>query len=377
MSEPPPVVHSAGVFLSHSSVDKPFVRTLVTLLKAMGVDAWIDELELDFGDGLLERISGQIARSTAVVAVLSENSVRSRWVKYELLQALSLELEGRGPRVIPIRIDDCQVPPFLADRVHGDFSRVNNWDQAMRSLVRAMTSTRTPPAVTMKDELEHELFLTTLRDTDLRLVAQLVADIHSAARTVLLTSDRLVDGAAYRHVPLIRVLLFTVHERFKCLRLQLYVTDTGVVVHAGHRFTLDPARQPHLNPAARAWHDQRVHHVDYDVEYAQDPDAYIEEAVQHGFDRAKVANILVHVASSVSIPVAKLRFHSLGTDYPAVICIDSERRAVFPEASHAVLAEVAQSLVDEYNTGRRSPWQYEDRDFQTDNRGVIDEVTGP
>ncbi len=70
----------------------------------------------------------------------------------------------------------------------------------------------------------------------------------------------------------------------------------------------------------------------------------------------------------------RLTFHSLGTGFPAVFCIDSERRGVFPEAAHPVLAEVLTSRVDDYNTGRRNPWQFEDRDFQIDNRGIIDEV---
>jgi len=49
---------------------------------------------------------------------------------------------------------------------------------------------------------------------------------------------------------------------------------------------------------------------------------------------------------------------------------------VFPGPVHAVLTEVVATLVDDYNTGRRSPWQFEDRDFQMDNRGIIDEVAG-
>ena len=85
---------------------------------------------------------------------------------------------------------------------------------------------------------------------------------------------------------------------------------------------------------------------------------------------------MVHVASSVSIPLSRLVVPSLGTSLPAVVCIDSERRGVFPGPVHAVLTEVVATLVDDYNTGRRSPWQFEDRDFQMDNRGIIDEVAG-
>lgn len=369
-------VDQPNVFISHSSADKPFLRVLVNLLQMENIIVWLDEFELRPGDLLLERISSQVASATCVIAAISENSLKSRWVLTELMEAMSLELSGTGPRVIPIKIDDCEIPPYLASRLYVDFSRPRQFESALRTLVEAIKSDSPLPAVTVYDELEEELSRTTLRDTDLRLVTQLCANIHVAARNVLLTSYHFVPNVAYRHVPGIRVLLFTVHERFACLRLQLYVSDTAVVVHCRHRFTLDPERQANLNPAATAWHYQRLHSIDYQTEYASDPERYIEEAVQHGFDRAKVANILVHVASSVSIPLNRLVFHSLGTSFPAVVCIDSERRAVFPKPVHPVLAEVVASLVEDYNTGRRSPWQFEDRDFQTDNRGIIDEVTG-
>lgn len=364
------------VFISHSSADKPFLRVLVNLLRLENIAVWLDEFELRPGDVLLERISSQVESATCVIAVLSENSLKSRWVLTELMEAMSLELSGTGPRVIPIKIDDCEVPPYLAARLYADFSQPRQLESALRTLVEAIKSDRPLPAVTPYDELEEELSRTTLRDADLRLVTQLCANIHIAARNVLLTSYHFVPNVIYRQVPAIRVLLFTVHERFACLRLQLYVSDTSVVVHCKHRFTLDPNRQAYLNPAATAWHCQNLHSIDYDVEYASDPGRYIEEAVQHGFDSAKVANILVHVASSVSIPLSRLVFHSLGISFPAVVCIDSERRGVFPEPVHSVLAEIVSSLVEDYNTGRRSPWQFEDRDFQIDNRGIIDEVTG-
>ena len=120
---------------------------------------------------------------------------------------------------------------------------------------------------------------------------------------------------------------------------------------------------------------RRLHHVDYQAEYASDPEADIAEAVQHGFTRDKVSNIIFHIASSVSVPIERLVFPSLGAGIPGVVCIDSERRAVFPQETHPVLAEIVVDLLNDFNTGRRSPLQFEDRDIMEDNRGIIDEVT--
>ncbi|NRQ36946.1 toll/interleukin-1 receptor domain-containing protein [Nonomuraea sp. NN258] len=374
-SFPIQVSQSQSVFICHSSHDKPFLFHLVALLRMQKIEAWLDRLELKAGDGLLERISEQIAASACLIVAVSRHSAQSRWVTTELMQALRLEMEGKGPRVIPIKLDDSETPPYLTNKLYIDFSRTELMDDALRALVEAIRSVQPPFPMTRHDELEQELTRTTLREVDLRLAAQLCSNIHTAEKNVLLTAYRLIDDPPYRHVPPIRVLLFSVHDQFKCLRLQMYVSDTAVVVHCRHRFTLDPSRQRHLNPAAMAWNERRQHHVDYEVEYAADPERYIEEAVQHGFTRDKVANIIIHVASSVSIPLERVVFHSLGTYFPGVICIDSERRKVFPETALPVLSEIVVDLVNDYNTGRRSPWQFEDRDFLADNRGIIDEVT--
>lgn len=46
-----------GIFLSHTSADKPFVRELKQRLHAHGVtDVWLDEAEIQIGDSLTKKI---------------------------------------------------------------------------------------------------------------------------------------------------------------------------------------------------------------------------------------------------------------------------------------------------------------------------------
>jgi TIR domain len=47
-----------GVFLSHSSKDKPFVRDLAAALEAGGeIKVWLDEREIDYGQNIVLRIA--------------------------------------------------------------------------------------------------------------------------------------------------------------------------------------------------------------------------------------------------------------------------------------------------------------------------------
>jgi hypothetical protein len=67
----------AGVFLSHSSKDKPFVTRLAADLVARGIPVWFDSWELEIGDSLSERIFEGIDESTYLILALSADSTES------------------------------------------------------------------------------------------------------------------------------------------------------------------------------------------------------------------------------------------------------------------------------------------------------------
>ena len=79
------------IFLAHSSSDKRFARRLASALQESGFRVWIDEAELLVGDSLFDRIGLAIQDANYLGAILSPNSVRSRWVQKEIEIALDQE----------------------------------------------------------------------------------------------------------------------------------------------------------------------------------------------------------------------------------------------------------------------------------------------
>jgi hypothetical protein len=73
-----------GVFLSHSSKDKPFVLRLAADLFSHGVSVWLDSWEMDAGDQFDRQIADGIDQSTFLIVALFPNSVLSGWVNREL-----------------------------------------------------------------------------------------------------------------------------------------------------------------------------------------------------------------------------------------------------------------------------------------------------
>lgn len=130
------------VFISHSSRDKPIVRRLAGDLAAAGIQAWVDEAEIRIGDSLLEAISAAIDRSDYVLVVLSKNSVRSEWIQREVEQALAQEIDQKKPVLIPIVVDDVELPHFLRGKRYVDLSKPRKYADALQDLLAAIGSPR-------------------------------------------------------------------------------------------------------------------------------------------------------------------------------------------------------------------------------------------
>ena len=126
----------ARVFLSHSHQDKPFVRRLATDLVQANAEVWVDEIEIKVGDSLIARIQDGIESSDFVAAILSKHSVSSSWVREELSMALTDHINGKRVGVLPIKIDDCDLPGFLRSRLYCDFSDNARYREAFRKLIR-------------------------------------------------------------------------------------------------------------------------------------------------------------------------------------------------------------------------------------------------
>ena len=129
---------SKSVFMSHSSKDKFFVRTLAEHLRSYGIKVWLDEAEINIGDSLTEKIGKAIENMDYVGVVLSHNSINSEWVQRELQIALQKEIKGKKVVVLPILIETVEIPPFLKDKLYADFTRPEKFENELSKLLRVL-----------------------------------------------------------------------------------------------------------------------------------------------------------------------------------------------------------------------------------------------
>jgi uncharacterized protein YjbI with pentapeptide repeats len=93
-----------SLFISHSSQDHDFANRLHADLQDQGVRCWYAPHKLRGGDWLDEQFQGAIRAYDKLLLVLSEASMASKWVMWEVLNALTRE-EKEAKRVLfPIRL---------------------------------------------------------------------------------------------------------------------------------------------------------------------------------------------------------------------------------------------------------------------------------
>ncbi|MBU0519504.1 toll/interleukin-1 receptor domain-containing protein [bacterium] len=101
-------------FISYSRKDEEFVDRLHADLQDKGVRCWLDRKDLPWGEETHQFIDATIRHREKVLLVLSENSIRSEWVKDEVEAALERERKGEKRVIIPFCIDDSFIETDVA-----------------------------------------------------------------------------------------------------------------------------------------------------------------------------------------------------------------------------------------------------------------------
>ena len=124
------------VFISYSHQDKNFVDKLAHNLIENNVHIWLDRWELHIGDSLITKVQDAIQGASALLVILSKRSVNSDWCKKELNAGLIRELEEKKVIVLPVIIDNCDVPLFLKEKYYADFRE--NYDAGFNSILEGI-----------------------------------------------------------------------------------------------------------------------------------------------------------------------------------------------------------------------------------------------
>lgn len=134
------------VFMSHASEDKErFVLDFARQLRARGIDVWLDRWEMYPGDSLVDKVFTEgIGKASAVIVVLSQYSVSKPWVKEELNAAVVKRINS-GSKLIPVVLDECEIPEALKATVWERIEDIENYEASVDRVAAAIFGNREKP----------------------------------------------------------------------------------------------------------------------------------------------------------------------------------------------------------------------------------------
>lgn len=127
------------VFLSHASEDKErFVTKFAIRLREKGVDVWLDKWEMMPGDSLVDKIFEEgLKNAVAIIIILSNNSVTKPWVREELNSGVVSKLQ-KGTRIMPVVIDDCEIPEVLKTTLWETIKNLSKYDDSFDRILASI-----------------------------------------------------------------------------------------------------------------------------------------------------------------------------------------------------------------------------------------------
>lgn len=96
------------IFISFSRKDKNFAEKLTNHLTHAGYEVWIDLQNISIGEVWSDETARGIERADIFIVLLSKNALSSQWVEREIFLAQRV-----GKKLIPILIEDTEIPPAL------------------------------------------------------------------------------------------------------------------------------------------------------------------------------------------------------------------------------------------------------------------------
>ena len=97
---------------------------------------WLDAWEIYPGDSIVGGIDRGLKECTHFVILLSKHSEGSPWVRDEIRAALHRGISTGSPKIIPIVLQECQIPELLRDLKRIDYSE--GYEETIDALLKGI-----------------------------------------------------------------------------------------------------------------------------------------------------------------------------------------------------------------------------------------------
>lgn len=123
------------IFISHNYKDKPIVEQIALRLRDIygQNEVFYDSWSIQPGDGIIDKMNEGLGDCELFLFCVSKNSLQSKMVTLEWQNAVIKASKGET-KIIPIKMDDCLMPPILLQSLYIDLFG-QGLEVAMRQIV--------------------------------------------------------------------------------------------------------------------------------------------------------------------------------------------------------------------------------------------------
>ena len=127
----------ANIFISYANSDEKFARSLSNKLEENGNNVFFAGGSIPAGQDWQASIANSLKDADAMIIILSEEASNSKWIMHEAGAAVGFWQEKGKPVVLPLVIDDIQIPGPLS-HIQAIFALDRNLDKIAGNISRAL-----------------------------------------------------------------------------------------------------------------------------------------------------------------------------------------------------------------------------------------------
>ena len=185
-------------FIAFSHEDEGFAQYLTRELEDRGVRCWLSSREMRVGDSIAQTLEEGIRGSGYFLVIISQAFNESRWAMKELDLAVESQRRHSWPRVIPVVVEDADVPPPLRGKLYVDFRA--NPNEAVNRIVDSIREEASTA-------LRHSL-----KDSDANYLKYVLQASEASAPEAHSVVSTLVGGSAHHDIGFLNAALKALGE---------------------------------------------------------------------------------------------------------------------------------------------------------------------
>jgi hypothetical protein len=142
------------VFISYSHGDQEVARMIDASLSVAGAQTFLDERDIKIGDPIMDKVSEGIASSTELIYIISNKSINSSWAKKELSIAEMRQIREQGFRILPVLIDEVELPTSLSNIRYSDMRLWRDLNEYRKASLELLATLDLKPYLVTKQQVE-------------------------------------------------------------------------------------------------------------------------------------------------------------------------------------------------------------------------------